>query len=258
MNSDASNVERQIGDVRAVRGCPSFVWRAGQERRFQMVLRWASPSGCRVLDVGCGVGMYTAAFQRTTPYVFGVEVEPERARAAKGRARGVVQAVGEHLPFADGSFDLVFSHEVLEHVEDDRACAAEMVRVARPGGRIVVFVPNRWYPFETHGVFWRGKYRFGNIPLVNYLPNFLRDRLAPHVRAYTGRSLHRLFAELPVRRVYYTRIFPGYDKLAARFPPLARFLRLLTYTLEHTPLRLFGLSHFLVLERLPSTPRSNA
>ena len=258
MNSDASNVERQIGDVRAVRGCPSFVWRAGQERRFQMVLRWTNLSGCRVLDVGCGVGMYTAAFQRTTPYVFGVEVEPERARAAKGRARGVVQAVGEHLPFADGSFDLVFSHEVLEHVEDDRACAEEMVRVARPGGRIVVFVPNRWYPFETHGVFWRGKYRFGNIPLVNYLPNFLRDRLAPHVRAYTGRSLHRLFAALPVRRVYYTRIFPGYDKLAARFPPLARFLRLLTYTLEHTPLRLFGLSHFLVLERLPSTPRSNA
>ena len=238
------------GVVEAVRGCPSYVWRAGQERRFQMVLRWADPSGRRVLDVGCGVGMYTAAFLRVTPSVFGVEVEPERAREAKGRATGVVQAVGERLPFADGTFDLVFSHEVLEHVQDDRACAEEMVRVARPGGRIVVFVPNRWYPFETHGVFWRGRYRFGNVPLVNYLPNPLRNRLAPHVRAYTGRALRRLFADLPVRQIYHTRIFPGYDKLAARSPGLAHLLRAFTYTLEHTPLCLFALSHFLVLERL--------
>jgi len=240
-------------DVRATRGCPSYVWRAGQERRFQMVLRWADPSGRQVLDVGCGVGMYTAAFLRATPHVFGVEVEPERAREARGRAAGVVQALGEHLPFADGTFDLVFSHEVLEHVADDRACAREMVRVARPGGRIVVFVPNRLYPFETHGIFWRGRYRFGNAPLVNYLPDPLRDRLAPHVRAYTGKALRRLFADLPVRPVHHTRIFPGYDKLAARSPLLARLLRTLTYTLEHTPLRAFGLSHFLVLERLPMT-----
>ncbi|HIE39272.1 MAG TPA: class I SAM-dependent methyltransferase [Anaerolineales bacterium] len=213
-----------------------------------MIRRWTNPAGCRVLDVGCGVGTYTAAFRQETPHVFGVEVEPERAREARGRAAGVVQAVGERLPFADGSFDLILSHEVLEHVTDDRACAEEMVRMVRPGGRIVLFVPNRLYPFETHGIFWRGRYRFGNIPLVNYLPDCLRDRLAPHVRAYTGRSLRRLFAGLPVRWVHHTCIFPGYDKLAARRPPLARLFRTLTYTLEHTPLCALGLSHLLVLE----------
>ena len=237
-------------DLRAVRGCPSLVWRAGQERRFQMVLQWVEVTGRRVLDVGCGVGMYTAAFWRETPHVYGVEVEGERVREARARAAGVVQAVGEHLPFADASFDLVFSHEVLEHVADDRACAEEMVRVLRPGGRIVLFVPNRLYPFETHGVFWRGRYRFGNVPLVNYLPDPLRNRLAPHVRAYTGRSLRRLFAGLPVCVVHHTCIYPGYDKLATRSPALARLLRALTYALERTPLRAFGLSHFLVLERL--------
>jgi len=242
-------------DKGALRGHPSYVWRAGQERRFQMTRHWVELAGKRVLDAGCGVGMYTAAFLRETPYVFGIEVEGERAVEAReacdpstGRP-GVSQAVGEHLPFPDGAFDVVFSHEVLEHVDDDRACVVEIVRVVRPGGRIVVFVPNRLYPFETHGIFWRGRYRFGNIPLVNWLPAPLRDRLVPHVRAYTRHSLRRLFDGLPVRVVHYTAIFPGYDNIVARRPALGRILRAITYALERTPLRAFGLSHLLVVEK---------
>jgi len=214
-----------------------------------MVRQWATLVGQRVLDVGCGIGMYTAAFLRETPHVFGVEIERERALQARERAAGVVQSPGERLPFADAAFDVVFSHEVLEHVADDRACVAEMVRVARPGGRIVVFVPNRLYPFETHGIFWRDRYRFGNVPLVNWLPDWLRNRLAPHVRAYTAGGLRRLFAGLPVRIVHHTRIFPGYDNVVARAPVLGRAVRAVTYALEHTPLRALGLSHLLVVER---------
>ena len=236
-------------DKAAYRGHPSYIWRAGQERRFEMVRGWAELEGKRVLDVGCGVGMYTSAFLRETNRVFGVEVERERAQEARERA-AVSQAVGEHLPFPEAAFDLVFSHEVLEHVTDDRACVAEMVRVIEPGGHVVIFVPNRLYPFETHGVFWRGRYRFGNVPLVNWLPTPLRARLAPHVRAYTPRSLRRLFEGLPVRVVHHTTIFPGYDNIIARAPGLGRILRGVTYALERTPLRAFGLSHLVVVEKL--------
>ncbi len=123
--------ESALSDRRATRGEPSYVWRAGQERRFHQVRRWAPLEGRRVLDVGCGVGMYTAAFLRETPHVFGVEIERERALEARERAAGVVQTPGERLPFPDAAFDVVFSHEVLEHVTDDRACVAEMVRVTR-------------------------------------------------------------------------------------------------------------------------------
>ncbi len=236
-------------DKAATRGNPSYVWRAGQERRLQMVRRWSPLAGRRVLDVGCGLGMYTAAFLRETPHVFGIEIEHERALEARERAAAVIQSPGERLPFANAAFDVVFSHEVLEHVADDRACVAEMVRVTRPGGRIVVFVPNRLYPFETHGVFWRGRYRFGNAPLVNWLPPPLRNRLAPHVRAYTSRGLRRLFDGLPAHTVHHTQIFPGYDNVVARRPVLGRALRAFTYTLERTPLRVFGLSHLLVVEK---------
>ena len=124
-------------------------------------------------------------------------------------------------PTRDDSFDLVLSHEVLEHVNDDRQAAAEMVRVLRPGGRAVIFVPNRLYPFETHGHYWRGEYHFGNTPLINYLPDPLRNRLAPHVRAYTAQGLRHLFLGQPVRIVHHTQIYPGYDNIAARSPELA-------------------------------------
>jgi len=234
----------------ALRGNPSFVWRAGQERRLAMTRQYASLEGRRVLDVGCGMGMYTSAFLRYTSHVFGVEIEADRVTEARARAKGVARSVGETLPFADNTFDVVFSHEVLEHVADDRLCARELVRVARPGGRIVIFVPNRAYFFETHGIYWRGVYYFGNKPLVNWLPDALRNRLAPHVRAYTGRGLRRLFADLPTRVLVHTQIYPGYDNIVARLPRLGRFIQSMTYALEKTPFRCFGLSHFLVLEVL--------
>lgn len=234
----------------ALRGNPSFVWRAGQERRLAMVARYAPLSGRCVLDVGCGVGMYTSAFLRYTPHVFGIEIEHDRAGQARSRARGVARAVGETLPFTNAAFDIVFSHEVLEHVSDDHQCARELVRVTRPGGRIVIFVPNRLYFFETHGIYWRGIYHFGNKPLVNWLPDVLRRRLAPHVRVYTSRGLRQLFAGQPVRLITHTQIYPGYDNIVARAPRLGRLLQTFTYTLERTPLRVLGLSHFLVLEVL--------
>jgi SAM-dependent methyltransferase len=217
-----------------------------------MVRRWALLDSSRLLDVGCGLGMYTRAFGRYTPHVYGVEIELARAREAwaQGRVRGVAVAPGEAMPFPDQSFDVVFNHEVLEHVDDDAQVVAEMVRVCRVGGRIVTFCPNRWYPFETHGCYWRGRYAFGNKPLVNYLPDPLRNRLAPHVRAYSGRRLRRLFADQPVRVIHHARIYAGYDNVVVRWPRIGGLVRRLSYALERTPLQVLGLSHFLVAERI--------
>jgi hypothetical protein len=54
-----------------------------------------------------------------------------------------------------------------------------------------------------------------------------------------------------VRIVEHTRIFPGFDNVAYRSPVLGRLLRAVLYALESTPLRVLGLSHFLVLEKTP-------
>ena len=124
-----------------------------------------------------------------------------------------------------------------------------MSRVLRPGGRMVVFVPSRGYPFETHGIYWRGRYHFGNIPPVIYLPRRWRDRLAPHVRVYTGGDLERLFAGLPHRAMEKQVIFGGYDNIIACYPRLGRGLRAVLQALEKTPLRGLGLSHYWVVEK---------
>jgi SAM-dependent methyltransferase len=198
--------------------------------------------------------MYTQAFARTSQQVFGTELEHERAVQARERATGVVQAVGEHLPFRTNTFDVVFNNEVFEHVSDDRQTAREIVRVTRPGGHVVTFCPNRLWPFETHGIYWRGRYSFGNKPLVNYLPDALRNRLAPHVRVYTHRSLLALFHDLPVRIAHYQTAYPGFDNVVGRFPRFGPLVRSISYRIEKWPLlRRFGLSHLLIVQKLEQT-----
>lgn len=233
----------------ASRGEPSYVWRSGQERRLDMIRKWVDLDGV-ILDNGCGLGAYLTAFGRNqSNQRFGLEVEHERAVEALPTATGIMQSVGERLPIPSNTFDFIFSNEVIEHVEDDVLCSAEMVRVLKPGGRIVIFCPNRWYPVEQHGVFWRGEYYFGNKWLVNYLPNPLRNKLAPHVKAYTKRGLLDLFAAHPVRLVHHTRIFGGYDNIERRLPRAGRWIKKTLYALERTPINVLGLSHLIVLEK---------
>lgn len=236
-------------DKAAQRGEPSYVWRSGQDRRLAMIRDYVTLDGAVVLDSGCGLGAYLQAFAQFTTHTFGHDVELDRLAQARERATGVVASVGETLPFAPNTFDVVFSNEVIEHVADDAKYAAEMVRVTKTGGRVVIFCPNRWYPVEQHGVYWNGRYHFGNIPLVNYLPNPLRNKLAPHVRTYTRRGLLRLFRDLPVAVVDHTRIFGGYDNIERRWPTAGRLIKRTLYAAEQTPLRVLGLSHLLVLQK---------
>jgi SAM-dependent methyltransferase len=189
--------------------------------------------------------------QTDSPHVFAFDIELDRVQKAHEQVPLTTVTAAEYVPYPANTFDIILSNEVIEHVSDDRAAIEEMARVLKPGGRIVLFCPNRWYPFETHGHYWRGQYHFGNTPLINYLPNFLRNRLAPHVRAYTRRDLQRLLDGFPLRIVHHTRIFGGYDNIIARYPKAGKVLRSILYFAEKTPFRLLGLSHLLIAEKTP-------
>jgi len=240
----------QPSEKAALRGEPSYVWREGQERRLRMIRHWGKIEGRLVLEAGCGVGMYGSQIRRR--YSLDVEafdVEFERIREARLETPHALVAAAEALPYRSDLFDVIISNEVIEHVVDDRAAAAEMVRVLKPGGRIILFCPNRWYPVEQHGHYWKGQYHFGNTPLINYLPDRWRNKLAPHVRTYTARQVRALFKGLPVTIVHHSRIFGGYDNIIHRAPHAGRWLRDFLYLMERTPFRFFALSHLVVIEK---------
>jgi SAM-dependent methyltransferase len=240
----------QPSDKAALRGEPSYIWRAGQQRRLELIQRAAGPRlDGMILEDGCGMGEYLQRLAVKARQAVGLEIEYERAVQARRATPSVVTAAGEHLPFPAELFDLVLSHEVIEHVCDDRRSASEIVRCLKPGGRLVLFVPNRGYPFETHGIYRRGRYCFGNKPFVNWLPRPWRDRLVPHVRVYSRRDVEKLFRDLPVQVIERRILFGAYDNIIARRPRLGKTLRAVLQWAEGTPLRFFGLSHFWVIEK---------
>lgn len=229
-------------------GHPSYVWRFGQDRRLNMIRAYLPMENARVLDIGCGIGTYVEKFRGCGATAFGVDVDLERV--TRGRRDKnldtLALSVSEALPYASDTFDGVLLHEVIEHVNDDRETIREAHRVTRHGGVVIVFAPNRLYPFETHGAYFGKRYVFGNIPFVGWLPDSLRHKFAPHVRAYRSDDIRELFQGLDGEFIAHTQVYPGYDKIAARRKELAGVFRNVTYALENTPLRNFGLSHFLV------------
>ena len=256
----AQSVGRQAQPDAARLGNPSFVWRSGQERRVALMERYVSFEGQRVLDLGCGLGEYVRAFARRGSQALGSDVAMDRLAEARQRVaddtsadtsgvRGFFGAAGEFLPLRDESMDVIVLNEVIEHVQDDEATMREISRVLRPGGICILYAPNRLYPFETHGIYLRGRYIFGNIPFVNWLPTFLRDRLVPHARAYRHGDWKRLTRGTNLRIVDHTYVYPGFDNIHHRSALLAKVVRGFCYWAEGNALRRFGLSHLVVVQR---------
>lgn len=97
----------------------------------------------RALDVGTGAGALALALAAIVREVVGVDRVPELLEHARDRASGLanvtfVEADAEHLPFDDFSFDLAGTLRTLHHVRRPEVVLAELVRVTRPGGRVLV------------------------------------------------------------------------------------------------------------------------
>ena len=117
-------------------------------RRRQLVREALAPvPGERILDVGCGPGFYVAELlEQVGPEgsVVGVDGSPQMLAVASGRCEGhenvaFHEADATALPREDASFDAALCVQVLEYVADPTAALAEMHRVLRPGGRVVVW-----------------------------------------------------------------------------------------------------------------------
>ena len=151
----------------ALRGEPSYVWRAGQQRRLEMIVHSASERiQGNILENGCGVGMYVEHLAPFGGKIFGLEYDFERASEAARNSPRILNAACESLPLPSSTFDLILSHEVIEHVQDDRAAVCEMVRVlkARRTNRFILSesrlsVRNARHLLERQILFWQQAFR---------------------------------------------------------------------------------------------------
>ncbi len=110
------------------------------------------PAGGRVLDVGCGRGVLLAELADRGFEVHGVERSAAAASGADPRARIRIASDLAEVAHPAGFFDAVFVWHVLEHLRDPVASVREMHRVLRPGGKLVVAVPN----FSSLQARWAG------------------------------------------------------------------------------------------------------
>jgi SAM-dependent methyltransferase len=110
---------------------------------------------CAVLDVACGEGYGAAMLAENANSVVGVDISTGAIRHAIGRYGGranlaFIAASCDRLPFPDASFDLVTSFETIEHIETQQAFIAEIARVLRPGGVLLLSSPNKRLYSDAH------------------------------------------------------------------------------------------------------------
>jgi ubiquinone/menaquinone biosynthesis C-methylase UbiE len=160
-------------------------------------------AGDRVLDVGCGDGRFTVELTRAGMRAVGVDVAQaalERAREREAGADFRLVPIDGRLPFEDGSFEVVWASEVIEHIADTARWLSEVRRVLVPRGRLLVTTP-------SHG---RMRVALGGVERFS-------EPLGDHLHLYTRGSLRTLLEEF------------DFDPVAVRAvagPPLLRRLLL--------------------------------
>lgn len=194
-----------------------------------------------VLDVGCGSGRHSLDLYRRGAHVVPLdrdrgEVTTTAGWAAAMRTGGEVPPgttaaplVGDarRLPFGTGSFDAVVAAEILEHVRDDQAAIAELVRVCRPGGRVAVTVP-RFGPELLCWVLSSAYHRVEGGHVRIYRRGALIARLADAGLTVTG-SEHAHALHTPF---WWLRCLVGPDREVL---PVRLYHRLLVWDIECRP-----------------------
>lgn len=215
------------------------------------ILRAAGLLHGRWLDCGCADGGYSRGLAATVDSVIGIDVIATRVDEAQRLSAGISNLTFEHgksesLPFATGSFDGVLLNEVLEHVEDERRTLREIHRVLRPGGALALFSPNRWFPFEGHGIHV-GKVRWDHpTPLVPWLPTAVTAHIV-HARNYWPSDLARLVEQSGLEVTLRAPVFPVFEFYPWLPNRIIRWYRRALPRLDQVPIvRNFGVSTLII------------
>jgi SAM-dependent methyltransferase len=132
----------------------------------------STPRNARILDIGCAGGpLLSELGKQGFTNAAGADFSAEAVAKCKGRGLEAYQMDAHDLQFADNSFDLLIASDSLEHLEKDEQALASWLRVLKPGGRILVFVPAYmflWSEQDTVNYHFR---RYTKTELVGKMKN---------------------------------------------------------------------------------------
>jgi SAM-dependent methyltransferase len=204
------------------------------ERAFLRTLRRAAPAASLVLEAGCGRAGVLRRMLESGRWTVGVGLdlsEEGLALAANGRPDALYLVQGDlfRLPFAPGTFDLVYNSGVIEHFDDERLEQAlrAMAAVTRSGGTLLAVVPNAaclWYRWGKAWLIRRGRWRYG---FERHLGARTMRRLAARIGLENVRT--RAVLLFPPACDGYRRIYPRWmrrvlDVFEVLLTPLTRRL----------------------------------
>jgi len=230
----------------------SFKNTKGIEKRVMLVKKYVDLNMKNILDLGCGVGGFTIEFSKYAKRVVGIDVEEKAIKTAKNNIRGIsnieVRLFDLQKDDLKEKFDIVFMNEVIEHLENESSVLRRVNKLLNNNGVLVIFAPNKGFPFETHGLcFGKKSYNF-NVPLLSWFPEFIRKPFT-NARIYSARSLKRTLIQsgFVIEKVDY--IMPTFAKIEKKTGFLGRIIRGIFWKLEKTPLKIFGLSIFIIAKK---------
>lgn len=197
--------------------------RRTEEWTLPMLRRLLKSSGkaCRVLSLGCGSAVDVAVLREHGLSCRGTDLDPSCWEPAKGV---FIQSEAERLPFKTGAFDALVSLEMIEHIgtppgvwkptEHSKITrlqvVAEMGRVVKPNGVIILATPNRLFPIDEHGP-GKSQLRF-HLPFRDltlsyfelkrlFAPHVSEIGIPPHGRYFALKKIERLFGPKAMRMV---------------------------------------------------------
>jgi ubiquinone/menaquinone biosynthesis C-methylase UbiE len=178
-----------------------------------------------ILDIGIGFGIYANELSPHVSRITGIDVEAKNLEKSKNivsmrKNIDLLLMSAEDLKFPENFFDAAIMIEVLEHVPNDTKALQEIYRVLKPGGKLIVTVPNKLFPFETHG-FKIGSHDLAitglGFPLVTYLPEFLRQYVT-YARVYSPIRFRKILTQSHFRIVNTRYFSPNLDQVNTSFP----------------------------------------